>query len=394
MLDFLKKQNKEGADPIIAIIPGELISGEELGLEDVIAPSALKIGSKEIGLGEKLVRTFFITSYPRILSESWFSPLINLDRVYDISIFVHPVETVKILKVFQKKVAEVQSQINDRVNRGLVRDPKLDTAYQDLENLRDKLQQAQERIFDVGIYIALYADTEDELRKAEGEMRSILESRLVYVRPALFQQAEGFRSVLPVNKDELAVNTKLNSEPLSSLFPFVSFDLTSDKGVLYGINRHNSSLVLFDRFSLENYNSITFAKSGSGKSFATKLEILRSLMFDTEVIVIDPEREYEYLAEATGGRLHWNDPGMDAFEQGWKDFPLGTRVEVRTAGDIWRTGTVVETLNENERGIAVKCDERWHDNLEFYDGRGATVMVFMNTRRGILSNIRRIVSKK
>ncbi|OHA84697.1 MAG: conjugal transfer protein TraC [Candidatus Yonathbacteria bacterium RIFOXYC1_FULL_52_10] len=302
MLDFLKKQNKEGNDPIIAIIPGELISGEELGLEDVIAPSALKIGSKEIGLGEKLVRTFFITSYPRILSESWFSPLINLDRVYDISIFVHPVETVKILKVFQKKVAEVQSQINDRVNRGLVRDPKLDTAYQDLENLRDKLQQAQERIFDVGIYIALYADTEDELRKAEGEMRSILESRLVYVRPALFQQAEGFRSVLPVNKDELAVNTKLNSEPLSSLFPFVSFDLTSDKGVLYGINRHNSSLVLFDRFSLENYNSITFAKSGSGKSFATKLEILRSLMFDTEVIVIDPEREYEYLAEATGGR--------------------------------------------------------------------------------------------
>lgn len=302
MLDFFKKSKPSNNDPIVAVIPGELLSGEELGLEDVIAPSALKIGSKEISLGEKLVRTFFITSYPRVLSESWFSPLINLDRVYDISIFIHPVETEKILKTFQKKVAEVQSQINDRAARGYVRDPKLDTAYQDLEDLRDKLQQAQERIFDVGIYIALYADTEEELRKAEGEMRSILESRLVYVRPALFQQAEGFRSVLPVNKDELAVNTKLNSEPLSSLFPFVSFDLTSDKGILYGVNRHNSSLVLFDRFSLENYNSITFAKSGSGKSFATKLEILRSLMFDTEVIVIDPEREYEYLAEATGGR--------------------------------------------------------------------------------------------
>src|SRR3989344_4708571 len=257
ILDIFKKKDAM-ADPIASVIPSELLADSSLGLEDIIAPSALKIGSKEIALGEKLVRSFFITSYPRTLSDSWFSPIINLGRVFDIAIFVHPVDTAEILKQFQKKVAGVQSTINDRAERGFVRDPKLDTAYQDLEDLRDRLQQAQEKIFDVGIYIALYGDDEEDLRKAEGEMRSILESHMVYVRPALFQQSEGFRSILPVNKDELGVNTKLNSEPLSSIFPFVSFDLTSDNGILYGINRHNASLVLFDRFSLENYNSIIF----------------------------------------------------------------------------------------------------------------------------------------
>jgi type IV secretory pathway VirB4 component len=185
----------------------------------------------------------------------------------------------------------------------LVRDPKLDTAYNDLEALRDNLQQAQERIFDVGLYITIYADNIDELDKFESEMKSILESKMIYVKPAIFQQEEGFKSVAPFGTDLLNVHSKLNSSPLSSIFPFISFELTSDKGILYGINRHNSGLVLFDRFSLGNYNSVTFAKSGSGKSYMTKLEILRSLMFETEVIVIDPEKEYEYMADATGGRF-------------------------------------------------------------------------------------------
>ena len=206
------------------------------------------------------------------------------------------------LRKFQKKVAEVQSQISTREQKGMVRDPMLDTAYSDLERLRDSLQQAQERVFEVGLYLTIYGNTREEIDKIESEVRSILESRLVYIRPALFQQEQGFRSVLPLANDELNVHTKLNSAPLSSIFPFISFDLTSDRGILYGINRHNSSLVLFDRFSLENYNSVTFAKSGAGKSYGTKLEILRSLMFDVEVIVIDPEREYEYLAETVGGR--------------------------------------------------------------------------------------------
>jgi len=299
--DFLKK-NKEKEETLTSFLPQEIYEAGVLELQDIIAPSALKITPKELNLGEKIVRTFFVISYPRFLSESWFSPIINLDKVFNVSIFIHPIDTAKVLRQFQKKVAEVQSQINAREKKGLVRDPMLDTAYQDLESLRDNLQQAQEKLFDVGLYISIYADTEDELNKLESEIKSILESKLVYLKPAMFQQEQAYKSVLPIADDQIAVHSKLNSSPLSSLFPFVSFDLTSDKGILYGINRHNASLVIFDRFSLENYNSVTFAKAGSGKSYCTKLEILRSLMFDTDVIVIDPENEYEFLAESTGGR--------------------------------------------------------------------------------------------
>ncbi|MEK7089018.1 MAG: DUF87 domain-containing protein, partial [Patescibacteria group bacterium] len=295
-------KNKGANASVLAVLPEEIYEAAKLELQDIVAPSALKIESKSINLGDKIARTFFIISYPKFLSDNWFSPIINLDKVFDVSIFIHPIDTSLALRQFQKKVAEVQSQINVREKKGMVRDPMLDTAYQDLEGLRDNLIQAQQKMFDVSIYITVYADNELELYKVENEIKSILESKMIYVKPALFQQEEGFKSVMPLGNDLLNIHQKLNSEPLSSIFPFVSFDLTSDKGILYGVNRHNSSLVIFDRFSLENYNSVTFAKSGSGKSYATKLEILRSLMFDVDIIVIDPEREYEYLAEAVGGR--------------------------------------------------------------------------------------------
>lgn len=301
IFDFLKTKKEE--QKVSTILPQEIYDSNSLELEDIIAPSALKITPKEINLGEKILRSFFVISYPRYLGESWFAPIINLDKVFDVAIFVLPIETSQVLRTFQKKVAEVQSQINTREAKGLVRNPMLDTAYQDLENLRDQLQQAQEKLFDVGLYITIYAESSGELDKIESEIKSILESKMVYVKPALFQQEQAFKTTIPLGMDGLQVYSKLNSSPLSSLFPFVSFDLTSDKGILYGINRHNSSLILFDRFSLENYNSITFAKSGSGKSFMSKLEILRTLMFDADVIVIDPEKEYEYLAEAAGGRF-------------------------------------------------------------------------------------------
>jgi len=304
LLDIFKKQEEVKA-AILPILPEEIYEAGMLDLQDVIAPHALKVSSRELDLGEKIARTFFVISYPRFLTTGWFAPIINIDKVLDISIFIHPTDTNEMLRKFQRKVAEVQSQISSREQKGMVRDPMLDTAYVDLEHLRDSLQQAQERLFEVGLYLTIYGNTREEIDKTESEVRSILESRLVYIRPALFQQEQGFRSVLPFANDELNVHTKLNSAPLSSIFPFISFDLTSDRGILYGINRHNSSLVLFDRFSLENYNSVTFAKSGAGKSYTTKLEILRSLMFDVEVIVIDPEREYEYLAETVGGR-HFN----------------------------------------------------------------------------------------
>lgn len=300
-LDLFKKKKIDALD-IVPVLPKDIYDAGVLELQDIIAPSALRITPRELSLGDKTVRTFFVISYPRFLPDNWMSPIINLDKVFDISISIIPVETSSALKDFRKRVAEVQSQIHTREEKGLVRDPILDAAYQNLENLRDQLQQATEKLFDVGLYISVYADTEAELDKLESEIRSILESRLIYLKPALFQQEQGFKSVMPIGTDELGVHSKLNTSPLSSFFPFVSFDLTSDKGILYGVNRHNSSLILFDRFSLPNYNSVTFATAGAGKSYATKLEILRTLMFDTEVIVLDPEREYEFMAEAMGGR--------------------------------------------------------------------------------------------
>lgn len=303
LLDFFGKGKKDDGTPqMAAVLPQDIYAQGTLTLADAIAPAALKVGARELELGNKISRSFYTISYPRFLSDSWFTPIINLDKVFDISIFIHPVSTGSALRGFQKKVAEIESQIMTREEKGLVRDPMLDTAYRDLEQLRDQLQQAEEHIFEVGLYITLYADTKEELDKIEAEMRGILDAKLVYTKPALFQQEQGFRSTLPIASDELMVHSKLNSSPLSSIFPFVSFDLTSDRGILYGINRHNASLILFDRFSLENYNSVVFAKSGSGKSYAVKLEVLRSLMFGTDVIVIDPEREYESLAQATGGR--------------------------------------------------------------------------------------------
>ena len=247
-LDSILGRTSGKEEQLPPFVPKDIYEAAKLDFADIIAPSALKITPREMNLGDKLVRTFYVISYPRFLSDGWFSPIINLDKVFDISIFVHPVDTGAILRKFQKKVAEIQSQVMTREEKGLVRDPILDTAYRDIEDLRDKLQQAQERIFDVGLYMSIYGENGEELDKAESEIRSILDAKLVYVKPALFQQEQGFKSVIPTGKAVLEINSKFNSSPLSSFFPFMSFDLTSDKGILYGVNRHNSSLVLFDRF--------------------------------------------------------------------------------------------------------------------------------------------------
>lgn len=303
LFDFLKtKQAPVLSSPVTPVLPEQVYKIAEMQLKDIIAPSALEIQPKALNLGTTIVRSYFVISYPRYLNDNWLSPVINLDKIFDIAIHVTPLNTGEVMKTFQRKVAEVESQIMTREEKGLVRDPTLDVAYQDLEDLRDGLTQAQEKMFEVSLYISLYGNTNEEIDKVENEIKNILESKLVYIKPALFQQDTGFISTLPVGQDLLQIKNKLNTSPLSSFFPFVSFDLSSDRGILYGLNRHNGSLILFDRFSLENYNSIVFAKSGSGKSYITKLEILRTLMFDTEVIIIDPEREYEFLAESVGGR--------------------------------------------------------------------------------------------
>ncbi len=276
-------------------------SASEKDIKNVIAPAGMEVSPEFIKVGDKYAKTFFIFTYPRYLSSGWFNPIINLPNLLDASIFVHPVDTVLALRNLRKKVAQVEAQLMTRQEKGLVRDPLLETAYQDVEMLRDQLQKSQERLFNVGVYITIFADSVKELGKIEEKVSQIFESQLVYVKPAVFQQLEGFSSVLPLNQDKLLVHTALNSGPVSSFFPFISTDLTSDEGILYGANLQNNSLVIFDRFSLENANQVVFAKAGSGKSFASKLDILRSLMIGTDVLVIDPENEYKKLAESVGG---------------------------------------------------------------------------------------------
>ena len=242
-----------------------------------------------------------MAAYPRFLSVGWFAPIINLDQVFDVSLYIQSSETGPVLKKLTKKTAQIGAQISEKEEGGFIRDPLLETAYQDLESLRDKLQQGTERFFKAGLYITFYADSLKELAEVENKINTLMESRLVYTKTAVFQQQQGFTSTLPLNLDKLGVYNSLNTGPLSSFFPFVSADLTSNKGVLYGINRHNNGLILFDRFSLENANTVVFAKSGSGKSYTVKLEVLRSLMLGTEVIIIDPESEYKYLNDVVGG---------------------------------------------------------------------------------------------
>ena len=292
-LPFSKKEGRE--------IPEKIFEEDIIRASDIIAPSSIVVSPGHLKLGERLAKSFFIFSYPRELTTAWLSPVINLDAPMDISFFIHPIDTGTILRKLRRSVTEVQAEIMERQDKGLIRDPSLEIAFQDLETLRDRLQTAQERMFKLGIYLTFYADKEEELRSIENTLMSILESRLIYIKPALYQQKEGFISTSPYGIDQLLVNTSINTEPLSSCFPFVSFDLSSNEGILYGINMHNSSLILFDRFSLENANLCCFGVAGSGKSYALKLEILRYLMLGIDVIVLDPENEYRFLSDAVGG---------------------------------------------------------------------------------------------
>jgi type IV secretory pathway VirB4 component len=273
----------------------------EISIKDIITPSSISFSPDHLKLGKRLARSYFIFSYPRYLSTGWLSPVINFNCPMDISLFIHPVETGTYLRQLMKKLTEVQAEIAEREEKGLVRDPALETAYRDIEMLRDRLMTGQERMFLLGVYITVYADEEKEMRDIETALRSILEARLIYIKPATYQQREGFTTTSPYGLDKLAVHNPMNTAPLSSIFPFTSFDLSTNEGILYGINLHNNSLILFDRFTLENANEVVFGKSGSGKSYSVKLEILRYLMLGVDVIVIDPENEYQRLAETVGG---------------------------------------------------------------------------------------------
>ncbi|MBU4284875.1 ATP-binding protein [Patescibacteria group bacterium] len=273
----------------------------EASLADTIAPSALQITSNYIQIGERFARTFFIITYPRFLTVNWLSPIINLDRVLNVSMFIHPTDTGIILKKLKRKITQIESQVNMEQEQGKIRNPILETARGDVEDLRDKLVQGTEKFFKYGLYITIFEDSVEKLNEAEEQIMSLFEAKMVYAKPAIFQQDAGLNSTLPLGKDQLFITNSMNTAPLSTVFPFVSSNLSSNKGILYGINRHNNSLIIFDRFSMENGNMVIFGKSGGGKSYAVKVEILRSLIMGTDVIVVDPENEYQHLAETVDG---------------------------------------------------------------------------------------------
>ena len=315
MFDFLNKNKTakpaQPAAPKPVPIPkeewDEILQSEKYyqeglaKLHDLIAPAAIKVTPRYIRVGETLAQTLFVITYPRYLQSNWFSPIINIDMPLNIAMFVHPIETYEVLKNLKKSATQVQSQIHMSEEKGMIRDPSLETAMQDIEDLRDKLQQGTEKFFRYGLYITIFANDEKELDKASRSIASILEAQLIYAKPSIFKTEQGFNSTIPLANDELDVGTSMNSAPLSTTFPFVSSTLSNDEGILYGINRHNNSLIIFDRFKMENGNMVVFAKSGAGKSYTVKLEVLRSLMVGTSVVIIDPENEYKHLCETVGG---------------------------------------------------------------------------------------------
>lgn len=270
-------------------------------LKDIIAPSALKFNSADFELNGKYGRSFFILAYPRFLSTDWLSPIINMDTAMDMSMFVYPIDSSDILKKLKTKVGQLASQMAIESEKGNVRDPVLETAYKDVEFLRDELQQGTEKFFRFALYFTLYADSMEELERVSTIFESTMAAKLIITKRAILQAQSGLNSTLPIFSNELDVGTNMNTSPLSSTFPFVSADLSNNEGILYGINRHNNSLIIFDRFKMENANTVVFAKSGAGKSYAVKLEVLRSLMIGVDVIIIDPENEYKHLADAVAG---------------------------------------------------------------------------------------------
>jgi type IV secretory pathway VirB4 component len=330
-------------------------------LKDLIAPAALKFDSSHFELNGKFGRSFFVLAYPRFLSSNWLSFIIQAEGALDLSMFIYPIDSAVILKKLKSKVGELGSQMAINQEKGMVRDPMLETAYKDVEGLRDNLMQGTEKYFRFALYFTIYATDLKELDKFSSTLESSLGSKLIVTKRALLQTQNGLNSTLPLGLDELDVANNMNTSPLSSCFPFVSSDLTSNDGILYGINRHNNSLILFDRFAMENANSVVFAKSGAGKSYAVKLEVLRSLMVGTEVIIVDPENEYQHLASAVGGTylsVSLNSPSRI------NPFDLPVAIEGESNADVLRTAVInllglfslmVGKLNPTEEALMDKA---------------------------------------
>lgn len=270
-------------------------------LRDLIAPSSIEFQVDHFRLGTKYGRTLYVYAYPRQVYTGWLSPIINIDEVIDVSMFIYPVDSTVVLNNLRKKVTQLEASITINAEKGKVRDPGLEAAVADAEELRNQLQVGSERFFRFGLYITVYGDSMEELQFVQHKIETILGQQLVFSKVASSQQEQGMNSTVPQLYDQLQIRRNMNTGAISTSFPFTSADLTQENGILYGINMHNNGLVIFDRFSLENANMVVFAKSGAGKSYAVKLEALRSMMMGAEVIIIDPENEYQRLCDAVGG---------------------------------------------------------------------------------------------
>ncbi len=293
----------------LAIVAAEKVTLEEervyrrgaVSIRDLIAPASFEVNPSFVRLGDLYAATVFVVTYPRYVSVGWSYPIISMNRSLDVSMFFYPVKAEVILKQLKNKVGALEAQIIMDAEKGAARDPLRETALRDIEKLRDDLTQGVEHFFQYAFYVTAYARTTDDLDKIVQEIDSVFGAKLIFSKRVFYQSEQGFNSCLPLGNDELQITFNMNSSPIASSFPFICADLTSNSGVLYGLNKHNSSLVVFDRFSMQNPNMVVFATSGAGKSFAVKLEILRSLMLGTDVIVIDPEMEYKHLSDAVGG---------------------------------------------------------------------------------------------
>jgi len=308
-------------------------------IKDAISPAFLKVQTDKLRINNTFVKTFFIYSYPNFLEGNWLSPIINWDVKFDMSLYVYPIESAYIQKYLRKRLTQLHSERSINAEKGLINDPGLEAQIQDVEELRAKLTRGQEKYFHFGLYITIYSNSEEGLNKIGKDIETILAGRNVLQKQSYLRAEQWFISTGPFAKDELWVYRNISTGGLSTTFPFSSSTLSHDDGILYGVNTHNNSLILFDRFKSENANMVVFAKSGSGKSFAVKLEILRTLMLGTDVIVIDPENEYRPLVDTVGGS--YLDVSLNSNERiNPFDLPLGMKDHEEKPWDLLRSAII------------------------------------------------------
>lgn len=268
---------------------------------DLISYAGLKEESSYLQINDRFVRTLFVSGYPYVASTGWLSNLINFNHDIDISYHIEQVDPLTALPKLIRKITELESTKRTMLKEGKVIGSEITDPLESAMELKDKIQRGMEKLFQISIYMTISAETLIELNKVTKLLETVMQTRLFYIKPATFQQIEGLQSILPRAENKLAQKRNLDSSSAALTFPFVSSELVQESGILYGINKSNNSLVIIDRYSLNNANSIIFAQSGSGKSYTAKVEILRHLMQGTKVIIIDPEREYKQLAESVGG---------------------------------------------------------------------------------------------